>query len=228
MDSLIVNTMKNINRLPNGLLARSRQKGLSIVELMVGMTVGLVISGMAGFYLIGLILENRNVVIETRLMQDMRAAMDVVTRDLRRAGYDQSAHLNVNQNTANPHLAITVTGSGIEYSYSKDAVQTLAANESYGFKLEGGVLSLKAGDTGYQALTDENFTNISEFTITPTIVQSPVVCASVVASPPRINIRQYAIVMVANNKGASTKDTYTRRLETTVKVRNDWPTGSCV
>ncbi len=225
---MVMKTHQRFRRTPSA--GKSFQRGLSIVELMVGMTVGLVISGMAGFYLVGLILENKNVVIETRLMQDMRAALDVVARDLRRAGYDQAAHLNVNQATLNPHFTITVNGSSATYSYSKNDIQGTApdADEEYGFKIENGVLSFKNGNSGYQALTDEQFTNVTSLTITPTVIQSPVVCSGTPATPPRINVRRYQIVMVAQNKGSSTRDTFSRELRTEVRVRNDRPEGSCV
>ena len=64
-----------------------RQRGLSLVEMMVGLTVGLFITGAALLAAVNATGENRRLMLEARLLQDLRATMDLVTRSLRRAGY---------------------------------------------------------------------------------------------------------------------------------------------
>ncbi|MBC7956050.1 MAG: prepilin-type N-terminal cleavage/methylation domain-containing protein, partial [Cytophagales bacterium] len=65
---------------------RRHQQGLSIVELMVGMAIGLVIVAAALFALTHHLRTNQSLLIEARLMQDLRTASDLIARDLRRAG----------------------------------------------------------------------------------------------------------------------------------------------
>ena len=54
---------------------------------MIGLALGLFVVGGGLLMLAGFTDENRRLLLETRLNQDLRAASDVVTRDLRRAGY---------------------------------------------------------------------------------------------------------------------------------------------
>ena len=63
------------------------QRGLSIIELMVGLTLGMVvvIGGISLF--VSNATTSRQLNLETRVNQDLRAAVDLIARDLRRAGY---------------------------------------------------------------------------------------------------------------------------------------------
>ena len=66
---------------------RGRQSGLSLVELLVGAAIGLFLVGGATKLFIDTLDDSRRLIIETRVNQDLRAASDLVARDLRRAGY---------------------------------------------------------------------------------------------------------------------------------------------
>ncbi len=59
---------------------------MSIVELMVGVTIGLIVVAAASLIMSGQLVENRKLLLETQLQQDLRAAADIITRELRRAG----------------------------------------------------------------------------------------------------------------------------------------------
>jgi hypothetical protein len=65
---------------------RAIQAGLSIVELLVGVAIGLVVVAAAALLVSGQLVENRRLVIETALQQDLRAVADIITRDIRRVG----------------------------------------------------------------------------------------------------------------------------------------------
>jgi prepilin peptidase dependent protein B len=64
-----------------------RQRGLSIIELMVGVAIGMFIIGGAIKLFVDMFGNNRRLLIETRVNQDLRATADIIARDLRRAGY---------------------------------------------------------------------------------------------------------------------------------------------
>src|SRR6185369_348939 len=65
---------------------RRHQQGLSIVELMVGLAIGLVVVAAALLALTNHLRENRSLLLEARLMQDLQTTTDLIARDLRRAG----------------------------------------------------------------------------------------------------------------------------------------------
>ncbi|HEY9109322.1 MAG TPA: prepilin-type N-terminal cleavage/methylation domain-containing protein [Roseateles sp.] len=64
-----------------------RQRGLGLVELMVGITIGLIVAAGASLVAVNQINEHRRLMLETQIQQDLRAAADLIEQDLRRAGY---------------------------------------------------------------------------------------------------------------------------------------------
>ena len=64
------------------------QRGIGLVELMLAIVPGLVVSGAAVAFVISSLDSNTRFVRATRLNQDLRSNMEFVTRELRRAGYD--------------------------------------------------------------------------------------------------------------------------------------------
>ena len=65
--------------------------GFSLVELMIAMVAGLIVSGAVVTFTLSSMKSNSDYVLSTRLTQELRNSMDLITRDLRRAGYDESA-----------------------------------------------------------------------------------------------------------------------------------------
>jgi uncharacterized protein YneF (UPF0154 family) len=59
---------------------------MSIVELMVGVAIGLLIVAAATLMMSGQLSENRRLLVEAQLQQDLRAAADIMTREIRRTG----------------------------------------------------------------------------------------------------------------------------------------------
>ena len=153
-----------------------RQRGLSIIELLIGVAVGLFILGGALKLFGDYINNNRRLVLETRVNQDMRAAADLIARDLRRAGYwgNSTAGVVTTNNMpvalTSPYAPINQTPSPMEttYSYSQNVENNfLDSGENFGFRVEEGVLQYRQGVT-WQAITDGNTMMVSNFTITPT------------------------------------------------------------
>lgn len=235
------------------------QRGLSIVELLIGVAVGLFILSGALMLFGDYINNNRRLVLETRVNQDMRAAADLIARDLRRAGYwgnSTSGVVTTNNMpvaATSPYAAVNQTStSPIEttYSYSQGTENnTLDSAEDFGFRVNSGVLQYHQGGAGWQAITDSNTLTITNFTITPTPVQSCVrldqyctggsssTCAACIATLdangcptttcatcPFIKVRSFDIGL----QGTSTTDaSIVRSIQETVRVRNDQLLGSC-
>lgn len=66
------------------------QRGLTLIELMIGMVIGLIVSGIA----LNLYLSTLNISTQTantvRLNQEIRLIMDMMVTDIRRAGYGET------------------------------------------------------------------------------------------------------------------------------------------
>ena len=145
------------------------QRGLSLVELMVGIAVGLFVVAAAAMLVSTQLNENRRLLLETQVQQDLRAASDIITRELRRAGHWPNAAKFVWNPPAvpeaNPFSTVDpddAASSQIEFNY-----QPPTEGGPFGFKLEGNVLKTQLGAGGWQDLTDGNTLRITAFTVTP-------------------------------------------------------------
>lgn len=156
------------------------QRGLSIIELMVGIALGLFLIGGAVKLFTDYLGSSRRSLLDIRLHQDLRAAADLVARDLRRAGYWRNATDGVwsaATTSVAPNLYTTITltqpvSAGdptiIAYNYDKDGTDGIDTNtERFGFRLDAanGVLQASLGNNTYQAITDASTVNITGFTV---------------------------------------------------------------
>jgi type IV pilus assembly protein PilW len=154
------------------------QSGLSIIELMVGVALGLIIVAGGAKLLADGLVGNRQVVVESRISQDLRAATDVIAREVRRAGFWQRSFDGV---TANPELnayrAISAAPDGgvvqeIVYRYDRDGDNAVNnTTEVFGFRRAevGGIgqLQMQIGANAWQPLTDIASVDVTTFAITP-------------------------------------------------------------
>lgn len=218
------------------LQVRKSQRGLSLVELLIGIAVGFFVLGATIFLVVGLGGENRRLLLDARLNQDMRAAMDIVTRDLRRAGYWQNAQAGAwflgqvgtpvpYEDTNYAEIAVP-SSSEVNYAYSKDADNSAAVTEQFGFRLSGSTLQMNIG-SGYQDLTDSGSTTVTAFSVVPRTPSQVIAIACVTTCTvncPTLEVREYAVTMTAQAAGDAT---VTRTLRSDVRVRNDKTTGAC-
>ena len=65
-------------------LRRCVARGLSLVELMVGIAVGMFVVAAAATLVATQLTENRGLQLELQVQQDLRATADIITRELRR------------------------------------------------------------------------------------------------------------------------------------------------
>lgn len=227
----------------NSLRIWQRQRGLSLPELMVGIVVGLFVVAGAVALLVGNIGTSRRLLIEARVNQDLRAAADVVAREIRRAGFWENAiagtvataNSQVAPSNPNASVAANPASSIITYSIARDTAagrtasdSTLNADEQFGFRLTGGVLEMQVGANSWQPLTDPNIITISDFAITPTetVLDIRSSCAKPCTGTncPTVTVRSYAISL----RGAAVHDSsVTRTLVERVRVRNDATAGVC-
>lgn len=227
---------------------RSRSKrlslGLSIVELLVGVAIGLFILAGASAMFVGNVTNSRRLLLEAHINQDLRGTMDLVTRDLRRGGYWGNSLAGTlaagsgNTTVLNPYSVITRTGSTqIDYAYTRDSTEDNALNastEQFGFKLNTSANTVQMNIGGiWQTLTNTDILTINTFQITPTETTLDIraSCAKTCTDTdptlpncPRVQVRSYNIVLTGTSK---TDAAVIRTLRSQVRVRNDAMQGAC-
>jgi prepilin peptidase dependent protein B len=187
--------------------ARRLQRGLSLVELMVGSAIGLMVVAVALLALTHHLRESRSLLLETRLMQDLRTSTELVAHNLRRAG------------------PLNETDDGVRFSHA-------GADAAMAYRLRAGVIEMKLGDGYWQAMTDANTMRVASFSITPRVDETvlagfcarPCTEGSAATCPPRQQVRSLAIRV----EGRAVHDPgLTRSASTTVRLRNDALLGAC-
>lgn len=225
-----------------------RQRGLSLVELMVGTVIGLFVVSSATSLFVGQLGGARRLVLEARVQQDLRSAADLMARDLRRAAYwgdaigGVSSPDNANADTAalvpprNPYatLSADATASTVGYTLSRDAAENGAVdlNERFGFRLNRSehTLQMLTGSGTWQTLTDPGVVTIPDDGLAITVTETPVdlrsLCPNACTGPdcPTVTLREVALALKAR---AAADAAVVRRLETRVRLRNDQLAGRC-
>ena len=218
-----------------------RSQGLSMIELLIGTAIGLVIVAAGTVVVVHHARENRALVIEARLMQDLRSAADIVSRDLRRAGYWAAAASGVRSDdgsavVANPYAAVTpdaAASDAVRLSFSRDASENdvVDSNEQFGFRLRNRAIELQLGDGNWQALTDPATLAVTTFSVEPHVEESRLAAfctepcaAGSTTCPPRQQVRSYRVAIA----GRSVLDANVRRsVQSAVRLRNVAMVGSC-
>lgn len=235
-------------RLSRPALMRIRTRGLSIVEMLVGIAIGLFVVAGATLVATGQLADNRLLMLETQLQQDLRATADLVARELRRGGLWGNAAKSVwpaseTPPAANPYsAAASGVGAGgrteVKYSYSNTTStnpenDTEDASERYGFARNDstGAVEMLIGASGWQALSDVEVINVTKFEVEPeaipVVVPCPKYCdaAGDTTCWPRLTVRNVTIAIDAEAR----HDTHVKRsIRSNVRLRNDTTTvGVC-
>ncbi len=153
--------------------AVSTQRGVSLVELMVSITIGLLIMAAILSLFTSTIGVNSTYLRATQLNHEVRSVMAAVARDLRRAGYngtnfDMPAWRAYSGSITDPAADIPLCDEG---ATSELAVRYFlndedAAQSTFAYRLNNNVIQTRTGETGtFSALTDPNTTEITIFAL---------------------------------------------------------------
>ena len=216
--------------------------GVLLIELMIGITIGLLIAAAAVTFVAGHLNDNRRLLLESRLMQDLRTAADIIARDLRRAGYWASAFDGIALAgqaapvATNPYAALapsSAASDSVSFGYSRDTTENnlVDSNEQFGFRLRNGALEIQLGAGNWQALTDTGTLLVTAFRVTPTVQQVELgdACAAAcpvgsATCPPRLNVRSLAVEI----SGRALADAaVVRTVRSSVRLRADSMSGAC-
>ena len=224
------------------MLMRSRQRGTTLTEMVIGITLGLIILAGAVGMLSAEIRGNTDLLRTTRLNNEMRSAMDMITHDLRRAGYWGAAPNGVwwtglGALVANPFASVdTGTPGQATYAYDANGNGALDDGERFRVQLNTAVgaaefvsLSAAGATISTSALTDFGLTNFTGLAFAAVDRTATTTCLKggpgpVLPTPPLIHIRQITVTMTAQLRA---DPAVTRTLAESVRVRNDWIEGSC-
>lgn len=220
-------------------MRRCSELGFSIIELMVGITLALLIAAAATLLLGSSVNENRRLLIEARLTQDLRNASDLVTRQTRRAGHwGAAATLGLWSAGANalpnPYAALRLDAGApdtIALRYSQDATENNAidGSEQVGFRLRNGTLEAQLGERNWQALTDASTLVVTQLRFEPRIqsVALEPACACFAGTSCTASQVQIRSVDIEISARAANDASVQRTVRSTVRLRNDAISGGC-
>lgn len=167
----------------------TRQIGFTLIELMVGMTVGLIVIAVVGSIFLSILRNSSDTIHSLTLNQDMRAVMALLVSDIRRAGYwgeaaeatGSAAYDNPFTDRAGAAAArdIFIHDDGQCVMYSYDIEHDGSAVPLMGFWLDGAnqrIMGIKSGveisgdgtavcdkDTGdSESFTDETVVSVTD------------------------------------------------------------------
>ncbi len=210
---------------------------------MIGITVGLIVmAGVLGLFS-GHLRGNNDLIRTTRLNSELRGAMDLIVRDLRRASYwgDSVAGVwypNIPMLLSNPFFAVdTATAGQITYRYDIDSNGVVGPNETFRIQrndADGTIEMQQLDESGVAAvpaipITDPELTEITALSFTPVDRTATTTCllpgaGAVAPTPPLLHIRQVTVTLTGRLRSDAT---VTRTLTESVRLRNDRVEGSC-
>lgn len=227
---------------------RFTQKGLSLVELMVGITVGLVVMTGVTTFFVDYLQNNRQLIQMARLDQEMRTAMDIVVRDIKRMGYKRDVHLdilNLTQDTssraailpildnAQANISGSANNAEINFWYDENSDNTLdtgATAEQHGYRINSNALQRSVGASGWQSVTDPDVTQITGFNLARTYrcididgASGPASCGGTPVTPSASEDGAYFVTEIAVTLSGrlTSNNTITRTLNERIRVRAD-------
>jgi type IV pilus assembly protein PilW len=215
-------------------MRRSGCRGLSLVELMVGLVLALLVAAAAGALFAAGLRDDRRLLLEARVDQDLRGAAGLIAREIRRAGYWAHAASAGLWSPAgghalpNPYDAVSSPAASpdtIELRYSQDTVENdvVDSNEQRGFRLRSGAISVQLGAGNWQTLTDADTLLVTRLDIASGVQEAAMDLATP-ACAPRAQVRSAEIVIA----GRATADPAVQRtVRTTVRMRNDRLLPAC-
>ena len=104
--------------------AYHRNRGFSLIELMIALVAGLIVSYAVLAFTMSSMKNNGEFVQSTQLTQELRNTLDLSMRELRRAGYDENALAYMGGGNASPFNPMLISGASTDsscviYAYDK-------------------------------------------------------------------------------------------------------------
>lgn len=207
-------------------LLKNRQRGETLVGLLVGLVVGLIVLGGASLIYLSAAQANSTTLQLSRNNQELKAIMDVMVRDIRRAGRSATATTCLGGASCTNSFAgssedWSIAEHQIDFTYDRNSNGSQDSDECHGFRrIEDatsniGRIEMKTDcSPSWQALSTANSSHISNFTLT-----SQTRCLG--SGSGQLVVRKVRIYLEAQSGGV------TRRMCQTIRLKNDSIASSC-
>lgn len=143
---------------------RAGQRGFSLIELLVGLVVGLIVVGAVTSFTVTMLRSNTQNIQSSRLTQDLRTAMSLVSREVRRAGYDAAAvsRLGVPSRAGLPsalsdYVTLQASNGCITYQYNRSA-----GNQFRAIRLRNGTLEMATSASAINGCNSGTWAPVSD------------------------------------------------------------------
>lgn len=204
------------------MLVRRQERGISLIELMVGMVVGLIVIGGASVAFLAISRNATETAAASKVNTELTQLSHAIGNELRRAGYFETAALRATYNQAS--LFIQNPGnlaSCIVYLYQEP---NEATPKWYGFRYsaaERSIQSLVGQTAAITACTSGTWSNIND----PTTLQidsftAPVCIGGTAAGVACADNGTVQLQIAARNPRADARYTASRTINTRVYLRN--------
>lgn len=210
--------------------------GFTFTELMIALALNALLFTVIITVFLNNLDHYKRMIKINRLDQELQVAMDVMSRDIRRAGFWGNARSDINSPTNNNPFVVTGTtdittglsGACILFTYDANADGTLAAistlidDEHYGYRLNGTTLQARPPGAAYDCAAASNAwenmtdTNLIQITALNFVINS----ITTTVGPGTKGIMMRTVDISITGRLAS-DNSITRTLTNTIKVRND-------
>ncbi|WP_131794236.1 prepilin-type N-terminal cleavage/methylation domain-containing protein [Fluoribacter gormanii] len=174
------------------LITIKKHKGYTLLEILIGIGIGLFLLGGSIAIYISLMRSFYSVMAVNRLDQQLRSAMNMMVIEIRRAGYSANAANDIGTGTiTNPFIAsandiIVPVSSCILFTYDTDSNGTMPSLNSagydkrFGFRLSNNALQARAATDSFFDCNNGNWINLTDpnqiqvtnlsFNLIPTVI----------------------------------------------------------
>jgi type II secretory pathway component PulJ len=230
----------------NPIAMRKAQLGASLMEVLVAMSISLVVTASMVALMSNSLSSTTRIIKMTKLADDMRVAMQMVTRDVRRTSFNSNAMLCYGNADCATDGSVTLPGDVTLVDLDADAVSDCVTflmdrdfdgdsteNDAGGFRRvavgDVGVIEMwtggaapdctaAAGTAGWVEVTNPENMNITTFTIDDSESYTEVVLEDINGNTLSQRVRKLRISMSGN---LVMDPTIVRRVEDVISVRND-------
>jgi type II secretory pathway component PulJ len=219
----------------------SKQTGAGLMEVLVAMSISLVVTASMVALMANSLSSTARIIHMTKLSDDMRVALQMMSRDVRRSAYNANAALCYGYDECASEDNITLAGD-ITISDSGDCLTFLLDRDRNGDSTDDdpggfrrvtdgnvGVLEMWIGDAtpdcmsdagaaGWVQITDPENMDISEFAIDDDLSYTEVIQDNGFGDTLSLRVRKIHL----NLRGhLVTNETIKRQMEDTISIRND-------
>jgi len=212
------------------MINRHKQSGLTLIEMMIAMALGLFVSAVAITIFSTTVRSNVENMKMIRLNQELRGAMTMMVDELKRSGYSADSTNVTFMSDFNRSPGC------LRYSYDEDASSTRENDERFGFKLDGDTITwakdftstdCSTSSTTPTPITDPNLAEITEltFNIDRSVNTEGATGSDTISATTGVSIYEVIITLTGTTDLAFSSDANdpSRTIEETIRIRNEAP-----